>query len=144
VRPKLPRVSEKVEQAHIVQLARTLGCTVMVLGTVRRGSTCPQCGAWVGGHRGTQQTPGIPDLEVWLPARAATNGHAQELVKWETKASDGAFSPEQLAYRALCAEGGVTWGCGTFANFEQFCAGRGLLSAKWIPHYRQLTAKVVQ
>jgi hypothetical protein len=132
-----PRIAEKVEQAHIVQLARAVGCFVAVIGTVRRGSKCPTCGSWVQGHMGTQQTPGIPDLEIWLPARASVIAGQRELVKWETKASDGRLEPEQIAYRDLCAVSGVTWGFGTFADFEQFLVARGLVKPDNIPHYRR-------
>lgn len=133
-RSSTPRVLEKVEQTHIVQLARSVGCAVTVYGTVRRGSTCPQCGARVAGHRGTQQTPGAADLEVWLPVHA--RGGA-ELVKWETKSATGRLSPEQLVYRDQCGLAGVTWGSGTFADFERFLADRGLVRLENIPHYRR-------
>lgn len=142
-----PRVLEKTEQANIVELARSVGCDVYVLGTVRRGSLCQNCGAHVAGHRGTQQTPGIPDLEIWLPAHGIqrvlhdTFGNTRELVKWETKSETGRLSDEQKTYRDMCAAGGVTWGCGTFADFEQFLVTRGLVIAQWIPHYRQPKAK---
>jgi hypothetical protein len=135
---RAPRIPEKVEQAHIVQLARTVGCFVAVIGTVRRGSKCPQCGAFVQGHMGTQQTPGIPDLEIWLPQRGSASNGQRELVKWETKAVGGRLEPEQMAYRDLCALSGVTWGVGTYAAFEQFLVARGLVKAEFIPHYRQL------
>lgn len=131
-----PRIPEKVEQAHIVQLAHSVGCIVKVLGVVRRGSTCPGCGAFVRGHMGTQQSEGLPDLEIWLPERGSAMKGQRELVKWETKAADGRLSPEQIAYRDLCAVSGVTWGVGPFAAFEQFLVARGLVKAENIPHYR--------
>lgn len=135
--PRQPRVLEKVEQAHIIQLALTVGCEVTVFGTVRRGSTCPKCGEWVQGHMGTQQTPGIPDLEIWLPERASTIAGQRELVKWETKAVGGRLSADQQEYRDLCAIAGVTWGSGPYAAFEQFLVARGLVKAENIPHYRR-------
>lgn len=120
-----------------MQLARTVGCVVIVIGTVRRGSACPKCGAWVQGHMGTQQTPGLSDLEVWLPERASTVRGQRELVKWESKAVGGRLSAEQQTYRDLCAQSGVTWGSGTYADFEQFMVARGLVKAENVPHYRQ-------
>ena len=134
VRP--PRVPEKVEQQHIVTLARIVGCVVIVLGTVRRGSRCPRCGTFVQGHMGTQQTAGVADLEIWLPPRGSTIANRWELLKWETKADDGRLSPEQIVYRRLCVDGGVTWGFGTFADFEQLCVARGLVKAENVPHDR--------
>jgi hypothetical protein len=134
---RAPRVSEKVEQAHIVQLARAVGCVVHVLGVVRRGSRCSKCGEWVQGHMGTQQTAGIPDLEIWLPERGSTVRGQRELVKWETKAADGRLSADQVAYRDLCAVSGVTWGVGPYAAFEQFLVARGLVKAENVPFYRR-------
>ncbi len=130
------RVLEKVEQAHIKQLAETVGCTVVVFGVTRRGSKC-ECGKWVAGHQGTQQTPGIPDLEIWLPVRASFIAGQRELVKWETKAVGGQLSPEQRDYRDLCAVSGVTWGSGTYDDFIQFLVARGLVKADSVPHYRR-------
>jgi hypothetical protein len=54
------RVPERVQQAHIIRLVRTIGGVVYVLGTVRRR----------GDYQGTMQTPGISDLLVFLPVRA--------------------------------------------------------------------------
>lgn len=51
------RVPEKAVQAQIVHLLRSIGANVYVLGTTRRK----------GDHQGTMQTPGIPDLYVFLP-----------------------------------------------------------------------------
>lgn len=134
---RAPVVSERVEQAHVVQLALSVGCRVMVIGTVRRGSTCSKCGEFVRGHMGTQQTEGLADLEIWLPPRASVVTGQWELVKWETKSSTGRLSADQERYRDLCAVAGVTWGCGPFAAFEQFCVARGLVKAEHVPHYRQ-------
>jgi hypothetical protein len=142
-RRRAPVVLEKVEQAHIVQLARAVGCVVAVLGTVRRGSACPKCGAWVQGHMGTQQTEGVADLEIWLPIHASFTTGLRELLKWETKsekthrAADGGLSTAQQAYRDVCISAGVTWGSGPYGAFEQFCVARGLVKAKNVPHYRQ-------
>lgn len=148
VRPRAPRVLEKTEQAHIVQLAQTVGCAVTVYGTVRRGSRCPKCAEWVAGHRGTQQTPGIPDLEIWLPsgARVATVGRFAQLqrvlVKWETKSESrartkrGGLSDDQVAYRALCDDAGVIWRSGSFNDFIAFLVDQGLVRPDRVPHYR--------
>lgn len=130
------RVLEKTEQAQIVQLARKIGCTVIVLGVVRRGSACPKCGEWVAGHRGTQQTAGVADIEIWLPERGSVVRGQRELVKWETKSATGSLSPEQRDYRDLCIAGCVTWGSGTFNDFIAFLMARGLVKADSVPHYR--------
>ena len=126
-------VLEKAEQAHIVELTRRIGGVAMVIGTVRRGSACQACGAWVSGHRGTQQTEGLADLELFLPERDGQ----REFLKWETKTAVGKLSAQQMVYRDLCAIAGVLWGAGTFAEFERFLAARGYVKTHWIPHYRQ-------
>jgi hypothetical protein len=65
---RLPRVSERAEQSHIVQLLRTVGGQVYVLGTTRRR----------GDYAGTMQTPGLPDLLAFLPVKRSleTDGAA--------------------------------------------------------------------
>lgn len=128
---------EKTEQVHIVQAAHAVGAVVVVIGTVRRGSKCPSCGAWVQGHMGTQQTPGLADLEIYLPVRS-TIARSRELVKWETKrATGGRFSPEQIAYRDFCTAAGVTYGSGCLDDFLALLVDRGLVKAENIPHYRR-------
>lgn len=49
--------TEKQEQAAIIDLLRSIGASVYVLGTVRRK----------GDHPGTMQTPGLPDLFAFIP-----------------------------------------------------------------------------
>lgn len=129
------RVPEKVEQANIVQAARSVGAFVVVLGTVRRGSRC-KCGEWVQGHMGTQQTPGVADLEIFLPLRAGLV-KTRELVKWETKAQGGRLSQDQIIYREECAAAGVTHGVGDFDAFLALLVTRGLVKAENVPHYRR-------
>lgn len=97
--------SEKTIQAQIVALLRAAGGAVFVLGTRRRrGLTCPRCGAFVPSDHSTRQTPGVPDLEAFLPARGRSG---RVLLKVECKASGGRLRPEQAAYRALCLEAAV-------------------------------------
>ncbi len=128
---------EKVEQSHIVQAAQAVGAVVVVIGTVRRGSKCPSCGAWVQGHMGTQQTLGLADLEIYLPVRS-TIARSRELVKWETKRTKGGrFSPEQIAYSDYCRAAGVTYGAGDLNAFLALLADRGLVKVENIPHYRR-------
>lgn len=128
---------EKVEQAHVIQAAESVGGVVIVIGTVRRGSKCPSCGAWVQGHMGTQQTPGLADLEIYLPVHSMI-ARSRELVKWETKrAKGGRFSPEQVTYRDTCTAAGVTYGSGCLDDFLSLLVDRGLVKADNIPHYRR-------
>lgn len=129
-----PRL-EKVEQANIVELARRIGAYVVVLGVPRRGSRCPKCGEWVAGHRGTQQTPGVADLELFLPVRGGAK--TRELLKWETKRERGRRSQDQEIYRLECASACVSYGCGTYNDFIAALVARGLVRVDQFPHYRQ-------
>jgi len=81
-RARRPVQHEKGEQAGGIKLLRTLGATVYTFGTRRsRGKACPRCGTFVPEHQGTRQTPGIPDVFAFLPAR---NGK-RVLLCWEAK-----------------------------------------------------------
>ena len=72
--------SEKQEQQAILELLRLVKARVYVLGTVR-----PK-----GDYPGTRQTPGLPDLEAWLP-----HGNGCHLLKIEVKAVGGRLSDAQ-------------------------------------------------
>jgi hypothetical protein len=88
---KLPRVTEKAEQAAIVQLLRSLGASVYVIG-----HPSPDDGRT---HRGTGQTDGIPDLYVVIGHRAPY-GSGQPCALWiEVKAKDGKLRAEQDLFR---------------------------------------------
>lgn len=91
-RPRLPRVTEKAEQAAIVQLLRSIGAAVYVLG-----HPSPSDGRT---HRGTGQTAGIPDLFAILPLRAGMP--APRAVWIEVKAKGGQMSPAQQQFQDLC------------------------------------------
>lgn len=54
---RAPVTPEKVEQSHIKQLLETLGAKVYVLGNHRRK----------GDFYGTMQTPGLQDLQAFVP-----------------------------------------------------------------------------
>jgi hypothetical protein len=108
------RVSEKVEQAHIVQLARALGASVYVLGTRRRRGDYP----------GTMQTPGIPDLWIWWPARPA-HYHPAMGLWWEVKAADGCRTDAQEQFAAECEAARVPYGCGTCDEFIRLLVSWG-------------------
>jgi Holliday junction resolvase len=74
---------ERAEQRAIVELLERLGAKVYVLGTTR-----PK-----GGHMGTCQTPGIPDLCVFLGG----------FMVWiEVKAPKGRVSVAQEHFERLC------------------------------------------
>jgi hypothetical protein len=79
---------EKTEQAAIVQLLRTIGASVYVLGTRRRK----------GDYQGTCQTPGIPDLYCVIRKPHAVSNYLQPV--WiEVKAGRGRTSEAQAQFK---------------------------------------------
>lgn len=63
------------------------GAIVYTLGTTRRK----------GDYQGTNQTPGLCDLIVFLP-----DGPNRRLLMIEVKSARGKLSPAQLVFRACC------------------------------------------
>jgi hypothetical protein len=114
------RVPERVEQAHIVRLVRTLGGTVYVLGTTRRR----------GDHPGTMQTPGLADLLAFLPVRP----HMRERQLWiECKARDGRLSPAQVEFRERCLAAGVAHVVGALDDVIAWLTAEGYLRRGQVP-----------
>lgn len=155
-----PVQREKVEQAHIVQLLATLGAKVYVLGTHRRQTD----------FHGTMQTPGLQDLQAFLPRKVAgapvcakcrhvMNGQGdmctppecrcvceavplRELVFVECKAAGGRLRPEQRELRELCLLAGVAHVVGGLDAVIAWLLGRGYLKQSQVPHYRLPAADV--
>lgn len=138
---RAPRVSEKVEQQHGVQLLRAIGATVYVSGTTRRRDD----------FHGTMQTPGIPDVESFLPLRMvhldpAPGSHQsytsqrRRLLKWEAKARGGRLRPEQLEYQRLCAEAEVAHVVGDCNALIAWLIEHGYLKPDQVAHYRLTTS----
>jgi hypothetical protein len=98
------RVPEKVEQAHIVQLLRSIGAKVYVIG-----HPSPNDGRR---HRGTGQTAGLPDLLVFLQSNALPGRWVVLFV--ECKALGGRIRPEQAVFQGFCANAAVEHIVGTF------------------------------
>jgi hypothetical protein len=135
---KTPRVSEKAEQAHGVQLLRGLGGKVYVIG-----HPSPNDGRR---HRGTGQTPGLADVLAFLPPRTRfvdTVAGSVELeartvlVFWEAKASGGRLRPEQVEFRALCQDAAVEHVVGDLDALIAWLVSRHYVKAESFPHYRQ-------
>lgn len=127
-RARQPRVPEKTEQAHVVQLLRSIGCRVWVAGTRR-----PR-----GDYQGTCQTPGLPDLVAFLPP------HQRGVLFVEVKARGGRLSPDQVEFRKLAldchaAALGVHHVVGGLEAVIVYLVSLGLVRAESFPHYR-LTA----
>lgn len=122
------RLSEKAVQQQVVTLLRALGAAVYVLG-----HPAPNDGRR---HRGTGQTPGLPDLFVVLP-RPASGGCGVTPMWVEVKASGGRLRPEQAAFRDLCAEGYLAHVVGGVDEVLEFLVKGGWVKAQNLPHYRR-------
>jgi hypothetical protein len=126
------RVPESVEQAHIVQLLRSLGGRVYVMGTTRRK----------GDYHGTMQTEGIPDVMAFLPERDCPFP-APPTRRWiflfiEAKAQGGRIRPEQAAFREVCVAANVRHIVGGFDAVVAELAAWGYVKTDSVPHYRQV------
>jgi len=110
-------ITEKQEQARIVELFRALRGTVYVSGTVRRAGDYP----------GTMQTPGIPDLAVFLPApRAALVGGDTHVFAFvEVKRAGGRLGPAQRVFRDYCEASGIEYVSGTLDDVLAWLKVRG-------------------
>lgn len=108
---KPARVSEKAEQAAIVKLLETLGAKVYVLGR-----PSPNDGRT---HRGTGQTPGVPDLLAFLGG--------WQLVAIEVKAKGGRLSPAQVEFQTLARQSGVNHIAGGLDAVIAWLTDRGYL-----------------
>lgn len=146
---RAPVQREKVEQAHIVRFLLHLGGLVYVSGTRRRrGRACPTCGTFVPEDQATRQTPGIPDIEAFLPLppgwSAEALGYARLLLKVEVKVDGNDLSPAQGGYRdqVLLAPPGVHHVAGGLSHVLAWAARLGYIKADAIPHYRQDPAPV--
>ena len=121
-----PRQPEKVEQAHIVQLLRSLGAGVWVTGTRR-----PR-----GDYPGTRMTPGLPDVFAFLPHPPhAAPGDARLLIV-EVKAAGGRPSMEQQAFAAWCHVAQVAHVCGDLDAVIAWLIEAQYLESNQVAHYR--------
>ena len=125
-----PRQRERSDQAGIVQLLRSLGAQVYVLGTTRRR----------GDHPGTMQTAGLPDLIVFLytaPARRQAGLlFPRRLLYVEVKAPGGRLRPQQVQFRDCCAEARVDHLVGGLDAVIAWLIAEGYLQSNQVPHYR--------
>lgn len=119
---------EKFEQADGLRLLQSLGGRVFVSGTVRvrPNPSCPSCLR----NQSTRQTPGIPDVEVFLPPprKLILGPRRDRLLKWEVKRVRGKLSPEQARYRDLCELAGVAHVSGPLDALIGWLVAEGYLS----------------
>lgn len=113
------RLPEKIVQAQIVGLLRSLGAHVYILGTRRPAGDYP----------GTRQTPGLPDLLAFLRGR---------LVCIEVKAAGGTLRTGQLLFQEDCRAAGVAHVCGGMDEVLGWLVAQGLVRADQLFHERGL------
>jgi len=132
---KVPVKLEKHEQDGGVKLLRSIGAVVYEIGTRRRkGKPCPKCRAFVPNDDfGTHQTPGIPDVLAFLPAR----DNVREVLWWEAKREKGShFRKEQKEFREFVLMTS-TWHCvGALDELLAWLLEHRYLAISQIPHYR--------
>ena len=120
------RVSERVEQRHIVAALRAIGARVLTLGTVRAA----------GDHPGTRQSPGWPDVGAFLPP--SRDGRTPPHWLWvEVKAHRGRLRPEQVAFRADCQACGIAHVVGGLDQVLAYLVSHGYV--REVAHYRNLS-----
>jgi hypothetical protein len=115
---------EKVEQQHIVQLLRTFGWTVYVLG-----HPSPADGR---SHRGTGQTPGVPDLLAFGPPPA----RRQVWIEVKREGQQHRLRPAQVMFRELALDAGVGHVVGTLNNVVGWLVEHRYLTERQVPWYR--------
>jgi hypothetical protein len=108
-----PALLEKHVQRQIVDYLRLIGAEVYVLGTVRRK----------GDHPGTMQTPGIPDLWAFIPAKGGNVGCGLWI---EVKRPGGRRSPQQDHFRGMCKFKRQPYVCGTLDDVLAWMRDAGL------------------
>ncbi len=118
---------EKIEQRNTVDLLTRIGAIVYEIGRPRQ-QRCHACGAQ-SKDLGTRQTPGIPDLFVFLPMGAPLAG--RPLYCWiEMKrqgATDSALTAEQKAFRAMCRLRSIPHVDGALESVVRFLAEYGFM-----------------
>lgn len=120
---RLPRVPEKAEQAHGVQLLRSIGAKVYVLGGHRRR----------GDYQGTMQTEGIADVFAFIPVRGESR---RIFLAWECKSNGGQLRPEQREFRDLCQDAEIAHVVGPYDALIVWLTSRGLVKTESFATYR--------
>lgn len=132
-----PVQREKGEQANGIALMKSLGAVEFVSGTRRpAGRKCDRCGNFVREHQGTCQTPGIADVEFFVPPPPSAPTDPWVLLKWEAKAPGETMRPAQRRYRAFCEGAGVEHVAGDYTALVGWVIKHGYRTRDQFPHYR--------
>jgi hypothetical protein len=119
------RIPESAVQRHIVATLRQVGGDVWELGTKRSRRDH---------HMGTRQTPGLPDVIAFLPARATSR---KVLLIVEAKAAGGRLRPEQVLFRQCCLEADVAHVVGGLDAVVDWLIRHAYLKPEHVAHYRR-------
>jgi hypothetical protein len=124
---------EKVIQRQIRTAALTIGGTVMTLGRPARADDV---------HKGTRQTPGLPDLYIFLPQAVRDAPHscfqwpAHTLwVEVKRAGTRDTRSKAQKDFAALCAATKTPYLWGDLDTFLHYLLERGYVTET--AHYRK-------
>lgn len=127
------RPLEKDVQASILRLLLTIGAKPVTLGRPGlRRRLCPTCKTPVHMDPGTRQTPGVPDLQAFLPER---DGRRQFVVI-EVKRPGEKLRKEQEDYRDLCAAAGIVHIWGDLDAVIAWLLEHEYLKPSQVPYYR--------
>ena len=138
---KAPRISEKQVQKDVVQLLRAIGGQVWELGHKRsKGRNCPHCKQFVPNQDfSTRQTPGLPDVEAFVPVRDNTvtmpNWRLRRLTV-ECKAEGGRLSRAQSDYERCCLQANLWHVVGGLDDVIAFLLEKGVIHQGQVSHYR--------
>jgi hypothetical protein len=120
---------EKVEQRNTVDLLTRIGAKVYEIGRPRQ-QKCHACGAQ-SKDLGTRQTPGIPDLFVFLPIGRSNGPIARPRYVWIEMKRQGAtesdLTTEQKEFREFCRERSITRIDGAFDKVVDWLASHGFV-----------------
>lgn len=132
---RAPRPLEKHVQGSILSLLLTIGAEPITLGRPGlRRRLCPKCKEPVHMDPGTRQTPGVPDLQAFLPPRGPDA--RRQFVVIEVKRPGEKLRPEQDAYRQLCEAAGVAHIWGDLDDVIAWLLAHNYLNPSQVPHYR--------
>ena len=120
------RQPEREITQQIVRLLKSLGGEIYKSSTTRRR----------GDYQGTMQTPGIPDLEIFMPPPKARPADNHVLVKIEVKAQKGRMSPAQQRYRQLCLLSNTHHIVGGFDEVLDWLISHAYLESEQVLHER--------
>jgi hypothetical protein len=131
---------EKFEQAAIVRLLLSMGAEVFVLGTRRpRHTRCRSCGAAVPESQTTRQSPGLPDLLVYL--KRPGGERKLDLLVIECKKFGTKLRPDQIRFKQFSERADVKHVVGTYDDVLRYLVATGYLPPQAVTPEMQIAHK---